>query len=101
MKTLKIDGQLAMCAISRWKSDKTVRSQFKDVSEYYDWLKVKTSSALTITKEERMKNEESKEETLEIRAIREWKNDRTVRLRFGNVARYFEFLKRQKTKEEK
>lgn len=43
-----IDSKLALIAIQRWKSDQVIRSQFKDVSEYYDWLRVKISSALTI-----------------------------------------------------
>ena len=43
-----LDGRLALIAIQRWKSDKTVRSQFENVSEYYKFLKMKVSSALTI-----------------------------------------------------
>lgn len=50
-----IDGKLALIAIQRYKSDKAIQSQFKNVSEYYDWLQVKVSSVLTIKnlKEER------------------------------------------------
>lgn len=43
-----IDGKLAVIAIQRYKSDKAIQAQFKNVSEYYDWLKVKVHSALTI-----------------------------------------------------
>lgn len=43
-----IDGRLALIAIQRWKNDQVIRSQFKDVSEYYDWLTMETSTTENI-----------------------------------------------------
>lgn len=35
-----IDGKLALIAIRRYKNDKAIQSRFKNVVEYYDWLRV-------------------------------------------------------------
>ena len=35
-----IDGKLALIAIWRYKNDKAIQSRFKNVVEYYDWLRV-------------------------------------------------------------